>query len=75
MSGHRVPRCRAQLSISGVVLFCCLVGGVASQTRAAQPTVAYALGLKPKQVVEYDIPNDTEAKTATLAMEKSNEMT
>ena len=75
MPGHRVPRCRVQLSISCVVLFCCLLGSVASQTRAAQPTVAYALGLKPKQSVQYDIPNDTGAETATLAMEKANDMT
>ncbi len=75
MPGHRVPCCRVQLSISRVVLFCCLVGSVASQTRAAQPTVAYALGLKPKQSVQYDIPDDTGAKTATLAMEKANDMT
>ena len=75
MPGHCVPRCRVQLSISRVVLFCCLIGSVASQTCAAQPTVAYALGLKPKQVVQYDIPDDTGAKTATLAMEKANGMT
>ena len=75
MPGHRVPRCRVQLSISCVVLFCCLLGSVASQTRAAQPTVAYALGLKPKQSVQYDIPDDTGAETATLAMEKANDMT
>ena len=75
MPGHRVARCRVQLSISCVVLFCCLLGGVASQTRAAQPTVAYALGLKPKQSVQYDIPDDTGAETATLAMEKANDMT
>ena len=75
MPGHRVPCCRVQLSISRVILFCCLVGSVASQTGAAQPTVAYALGLKPKQGVQYDIPDDTGAKTATLAMEKANDMT
>ena len=75
MPGHCVPRCRVQLSISRVVLFCCLIGSVASQTCAAQPTVAYALGLKPKQVVQYDIPDDTGSKTATLAMEKANGMT
>ena len=75
MSGHHVPRCYIQLSISRVVLLCCLVGSVASQIRAAQPTVEYALGLKPKQVVQYDIPDDSGAKTATLAMEKANDMT
>jgi thiol-disulfide isomerase/thioredoxin len=42
---------------------------------AAQPSVEYALGLKPKQFVEYDIPSEEEAKMATLAMEKTNGMT
>ena len=75
MSGHHVPCCHIQLAISRVVLFYCLVGSVTSQICAAQPTVEYALGLKPKQVVQYDIPDDSGAKTATLAMEKANDMT
>ncbi len=75
MPGHHVPRSPIQLSISRVVLFYCLVGSVTSQIRAAQPTVEYALGLKPKQVVQYDIPDDSGAKAATLAMEKANDMT
>ena len=75
MSGHHVPCYHLQLAISRVVLFYCLVGSVTSQIRAAQPTVEYALGLKPKQVVQYDIPDDSGAKTATLAMEKANDMT
>jgi len=75
MSGHHVPCYHIQLAISRVVLSYCLVGSVTSQIRAAQPTVEYALGLKPKQVVQYDIPDDSGAKTATLAMEKANDMT
>tara|TARA_A100001011_G_scaffold105395_1_gene111639 strand:- start:2697 stop:4607 length:1911 start_codon:yes stop_codon:yes gene_type:complete len=75
MPGHHVPRCRIQFSISYVVVFCWIVGSVTSQIRAAQPTVEYALGLKPKQVVQYDIPDDSGVKTATLAMEKANAMT
>ena len=75
MSGHHVPHCRAQLWISRVVLFCCIVGCFGGELRAAQPTVAYALGLKPKQFVQYDIPDEMGARTATLAMEKTNDMT
>ena len=75
MPGHHVPRCRIQFSISHVVVFCWIVGSVTSQIRAAQPTVEYALGLKPKQVVQYDIPDDSGVKAATLAMEKANAMT
>ena len=75
MSGHHVPHCRAQIWISRVVLFCCIVGSFGGELRAAQPTVAYALGLKPKQFVQYDIPDEMGARTATLAMEKTNDMT
>ena len=75
MSGHHVPHCRAQLWISRVVLFCCIAGCFGGELRAAQPTVAYALGLKPKQFVQYDIPDEMGSRTATLAMEKTNDMT
>ena len=75
MSGHHVLHCRAQLWISRVFLFCCIVGIFGEELRAAQPTVAYALGLKPKQFVQYDIPDEMGSRTATLAMEKTNDMT
>jgi len=42
---------------------------------AAQPTVEYALGLKPRHTVDYDIPDAAAAKQATLSMEKTDGMT
>ena len=56
-------------------MFCCIAGCFGGELRAAQPTVAYALGLKPKQFVQYDIPDEMGSMTATLAMEKTNDMT
>ncbi len=38
---------------------------------AAQPTVEYALGLKPRHRVDYDIPGPEAAREATLSMEKT----
>ena len=58
---------------------CQLVTAVAALTTlsasAAQPTVEYALGLKPRQQVEYDIPDSGAAAAATLSMEKTAAMT
>jgi hypothetical protein len=48
---------------------------VARPLAAAQPTVEYALGLKPRHTVDYDIPDAAAAKQATLSMEKTDSMT
>ncbi len=42
---------------------------------AAQPTVEYALGLKPFQPVEYDRPTPEEAGRCTITMEKGDQET
>lgn len=42
---------------------------------AAQPTVEYALGLRPRHAVDYDIPDAAAAEQATLSMEKADGMT
>lgn len=48
-----------------------VVAGAATVASAAQPTVEYALGLKPAQSgVDCDRPSAAEAKSATIAMEK-----
>jgi len=64
----------------GVTTILCCVAGiqttiVARPLAAAQPTVEYALGLKPRHVVDYDVPDDAAAKQATLSMEKTDGMT
>ena len=64
-----------RFSIGRVAIVCCLILGGSEFICAAQPSVEYALGLKPKQFVEYDIPSEQEARVATLAMEKTNGMT
>lgn len=47
----------------------------ASAVIAAQPTVEYALGLKPFQPVEYDRPTPEEAGRCTITMEKGDQET
>ena len=64
----------------GVTAILCCVAGiqttiVARPLAAAQPTVEYALGLKPRHAVDYDVPDDAAAKQATLSMEKTDGMT
>ncbi|MBQ80752.1 MAG: thioredoxin [Planctomycetaceae bacterium] len=75
MAGYCASSCRIRFSIGRVAIVCCLILGASEFMCAAQPSVEYALGLKPKQFVEYDIPSEQEAKVATLAMEKTNGMT
>ena len=79
----RLARQRSDASVSRrpptTVVLCCLVAvpvAVAGRPlAAAQPTVDYALGLKPRHSVDYDIPAATAAKQATLSMEKTDGMT
>ena len=75
MAGYCASGCRIRFSIGRLAVVCCLIVGVSNFVFAAQPSVEYALGLKPKQSVDYDIPDEQEAKVATLSMEKANGMT
>lgn len=76
MAGYCASGCRIRFSIGRVSVVCCLLSvSVSGFAFAAQPSVEYALGLKPKQFVNYDIPDEQEAKAATLLMEKANGMT
>ena len=75
MAGYCASGCRIRFSIGRLAVVCCLIVGVSNFVFAAQPSVEYALGLKPKQSVDYDIPDEQEAKAATLSMEKANGMT
>ena len=69
-----VPRC-----LGATFILCCFAGIqtviVTRPLAAAQPTVEYALGLKPRHTVDYDIPDAAAAKQATLLMEKTDGMT
>ena len=59
------------LSIGGL-----LVGVSSAPLPAAQPTVEYALGLKPyQQDIDYDQPTGDEASGATIKMEKEGGVT
>lgn len=71
------PACRfTGLSASvGCRLSGLLIALAAPPLAAAQPTVEYALGLKPRQQVDYDIPDASAAASATLSMEKTEQMT
>ena len=75
MAGYCASGCRIRFSVGRLAVVCCLIVGVSNFVFAAQPSVEYALGLKPKQSVDYDIPDEQEAKAATLSMEKANGMT
>ena len=75
MAGYCASVCRIRFSVGRLAVVCCLIVGVSNFVFAAQPSVEYALGLKPKQSVDYDIPDEQEAKAATLSMEKANGMT
>jgi thiol-disulfide isomerase/thioredoxin len=75
MAGYCASGCRIRFSIGRLAVVCCLILGVSNFVFAVQPSVEYALGLKPKQSVDYDIPDEQEAKAATLSMEKANGMT
>jgi len=65
--------------LGATAILCCVAGIqtaiVARSLAAAQPTVEYALGLKPRHAVDYDIPDVAAAKQATLLMEKTDGMT
>ena len=65
---YRVPSLgllsSCQLTAIAVVLSVC-------SAKAAQPTVEYALGLTPRQQVDYDVPDATSSSSATLSMEKN----
>ena len=75
MAGYCASGCRIRFSIGRLAVVCCLILGISNFVFAVQPSVEYALGLKPKQSVDYDIPDEQEAKAATLSMEKANGMT
>lgn len=74
MAARRVSAFRSVLrvlSIGGIV-----VGLSTASLLAAQPTVEYALGLKPyQQDVDYDQPTGDEASGATIKMEKEGGVT
>lgn len=66
---------RSRLAWASALVAVCLAWW-APVTLAAQPTVEYALGLKPFQAgVDYDRPSADEAKSCTIKMEKEGGVT
>lgn len=65
-----------KFSVSGIYLLVVAVVALLNfPVQGEQPTVEYALGLKPRQEVEYDIPDAASALAATLSMEKTSTTT